>query len=205
MKSKSHFVITAGLLLIVSLASPKVIHSQCAYELLLHDGLKKGQTLSIRPFTVNELAPYHYHPEPLQAVQEALATKLQETLVRINRFKELSLINESQSPQTDLILEGTLSRLDEGSRKRRILWADEPSAAKMRVSGLIKRSASGETVLWFHCTDSELGGLLGQGGLFTEGGKTLIHRCAEKIAKKISNTILQADQKHISGKPIQKW
>lgn len=196
----------AGIVAVLSLLLSSNVRGQCReYELVIRDGLKAGQSLSIRAFSVNELAPYHYKPEPVEAVKEALTTELAKSLARLNRFGEVSLARASDPVSADLILEGTISRLDEGSRARRMLLPDDKSAANMRVSGVIKRASNGETVMWFHCTSAKLGGLIGQGGLFTEGGRTLIQRCVRKIAADISKTILRADQKPMRGKAVTKW
>ncbi len=199
-------ILMVGIHVALSLLMSSSLRGQCReYELVVRDGLKAGQSLSIRAFSVNELAPYHYKPEPVEAVKEAMTTELEKSLARLNQFGEVSVVRDNEPASTDLILEGTISRLDEGNRARRMILPDDKAAAKMRVSGVIKRASNGETVMWFHCTSAKLGGLIGQGGLFTEGGKTLIHRCVKKIAADISKTVANAEQKPMRGKPLKKW
>jgi hypothetical protein len=178
------------------------------YELLLPEGLKPGQSLSIRPFALNELAPYRYNQEPLQELQKVMAFALQKALHKSGRFSKVVVISENEVAGTSLVLEGTFSQINQGNRFGRVFGG---APATIRISGLFKQVEGSRTVLWVHCNDSRLGGLLGeetsQGIAFripNKSGKSLIHKSTDKIAKDIVAIIKKTDRKPASGKPFTK-
>jgi len=198
--------LTCALLLAASLT---LAGGQCQeYELLVKEGLKAGQSLSIRTFGFKK--PPHYDDEPIGQFTRAFAESLRTELLALGRFGRVETISAEDTPKTDLVLEGLFARLDEGSRWLRVItpsvpFVEEKAAAKMSVSGVIRASSSGANVAWFRCTSSTWGGLLGTGGIFARGGKTLIHSRARKISKQIAATIAKSDRKPAAGKPPARW
>jgi hypothetical protein len=120
------------------------------------------------------------------------------------------VISENEAPETALLLEGAFSQINQGNRFGRV-FALSPST--IRISGVLKQVEGGKTVLWMHCNDSRLGGLLGeeiydQGIIFripNKSGKKLIHESTEKISKEIVKIINKTARKPASGKPVTKW
>ena len=178
--------------------------TQCSdYELRVPDGLKAGHSLAIRSFTVKQ--PVRYDQEPLEQFQALFAKDLQAEIQKLGRFEDTRIISEVDAATTELVLEGIFTRIDQGNRAARVIVIGGPvsSAAVLAVSGLIKRTSDGEEVLRFSCSSETEGGLIGMGGAFSRGGKTLLHSRAEAVAQQIAKTIVKSDKKPSSAK-VQK-
>ena len=179
------------------------------YQLLFPDGLQPGRSLSIRPFALNELAPYRYNQESLQTLQNALADNLKNALQKLGRFSKVVVISENETPETALLLEGSFSQINQGNRLGRVFMA---SPATIRISSVLKQVEDDKTVLWVHCNDSRIGGLFGENSppgiiyhIPNQSGKDLMHKSAEKISKEIVKIIRKSEWKPASGKPVVKW
>jgi hypothetical protein len=138
-----------------------------------------------------------------------MATSLQKALQESGRFSKVVVISENEIPVTALLLEGVFSQINQGNRFGRV-FAQSP--ATIRISGVLKQVEGGKTVLWVHCNDSRLGGLLGeeipQGIAYripNKSGKKLIHESTDKISKDMVKIIKKTARKPASGKPVTKW
>jgi hypothetical protein len=171
---------------------------QCfEYELRVKDGLKKGQSLAIRTFAVRQ--PVRYDDEPLEEVQKFFAANLLDEIKKLKRFGNTTLISELDPPKADLVLEGTFTTIDEGSRALRVIGGGASAAATVGVVGVIKRSSTDEEILTFSCSSASLGGLIG----FARGGKPLIRSGLRAVAAQIAKTISRTDKRPSSAKPAK--
>ncbi|OFW03454.1 MAG: hypothetical protein A3I61_16810 [Acidobacteria bacterium RIFCSPLOWO2_02_FULL_68_18] len=189
-------------------AAPESAFSQCEeYELLIKDGLKAGQSIAVRTFGVGEsLSDQRTF---LEALQTTLAESVVDSLEGLRRFSAVAALLDSDTSHTDLVMEGVVTRADQGSKVRRAwLPASERAPAEVRVSGVIKRVSDGSSVLWFHCTTRKLG-VWQQTGVFTllfgESGNTLLRSGSEEVAKKVAKTIIKSDRMPVPGKPRTTW
>jgi hypothetical protein len=181
-----------------------VARGQCGqWQLLSAGALKPGQSLAVRPFDISR--PPHYKAEPAEEFKKVFAADLRAAVEKLHRFSSVIVVSDTETPTTDLVMEGSFTEIDQGNRALRILWATEKSAARLGVSSVIKRVSTGENVAWFRCASKTWGGLLGAGGLFSRGGKTLIHSRSRAIARDITESILKSDKKPAAAKPPKVW
>jgi len=178
-----------------AIAAPQV-WGQCSdWELRVPDGLKQGQSLSIRLFAAKQ--PVHYDAEPLGALQKHFAEKLATEIKKSQRFGSIQVISEIEAPRTDLVMEGLFVEIRVGGVAERMAGTQEKSsqgAAIIRISGLIKRVSSGEEIMSFDgCEEMSFFN-------FLRGAKGLAYSLTDNIAQDISKTItLSATSKQPHG------
>jgi hypothetical protein len=186
--------------------------SQCyQYELLVKGGLKKGQSLAIRPFAV--ATPALYDDESLKEMQKYFGDNIEKKITELARFSSITHISEFDPARADLVLEGTFTSINEGKKGARIIGTfsgnSNYGAATVAVAGVVKRTSSDEVILKLACGSSRHG-ILG-----TSGGESLIHSGLRDVSSQIAETISKTDKKPKSQtrqkkekkppKPVTRW
>ena len=120
------------------------------YVLRVAEGLKKGQSLSVRLFSYRQ--PVHYDDEPMPELQRYLAEELAGAVQKLQRFTSIAVIAELEPARTGLVLEAVLTEVDEGRLAPLFgpVQTDGNKPARIHVRGAIKRAASGEEILTRH-------------------------------------------------------
>ena len=81
-------------------------------EIFILSELKGGKTLSIQLFKVTSIPKYD--AEPIDNLRRYLAEKLASSLRGLNVFSNCVILGENEKAQTDLLLEGDITAVDEG-------------------------------------------------------------------------------------------
>jgi hypothetical protein len=154
------------------------------------DALRKGRSLSIRLFSIEDRV--NYQSEPIENLRIAMAEKLRDALRETDYFSSVAILPEDKEPQTELVLEGQFTNIDEGNRAARIL--NGQGHALMVVRGKLL-TVSAQKVFEFTCGRATAGGPLGQGGWFAGGGKKLIHSHVENFVQNLKKLMPLAGEK----------
>jgi hypothetical protein len=196
------WTIGVALLLLGLSARPALAgRTECKCSLMnvyQQDAYRKGRSLSIRLFSVTAIP--NYKAEPTEDLRVLLAEQLRKSLQESKYFSSVVILPEDKEPQTDFVLEGDFSRIDEGSRAGRILIGGKRNAAKLDTRGRLFARDSLQPVADFECHALSYGSFLGWGG-----AKSSTHDTAQKMADTMKKMFPWADKKVIElGKQANK-
>jgi hypothetical protein len=154
------------------------------------DEVRRGRSLSIRLFEIK--APPNYTGEPVENLRIALAEKMWDSLLESKYFSSVVILPEDKQPETDLVLEGEFTNIEEGNRAARILTGG--GMAETGISGKLMATNPSGKVFDFVCARATAGGVLGMGGYFAGSGKGLINSNIEKFAGSLKKVIQEVEK-----------
>jgi len=185
-------IIIAVLLLIVLNVLPALAQCKSKTAAVKQlDQLRQGRSLSIRLFSI--AGSTIYKAEPLENLRIALAERLREELQASKYFSSVVILPEDKQPQSDLVLEGEFTEIDEGNRAGRILSGT--GEARLGIRGKLVTTKTSETAFEFECFRATAGGPLGTGGWLAGSGKKLIHDLIEDLAESLKKVIPEFGKK----------
>jgi len=158
-RRSASFWIVVTVLLLVGLSTSSALAQCNVFMVERPDDVRSGRSLSIRLFAIK--APPNYKGEPVENLRIALAEKLRDTLQASKYFSSVIVLPEDKRPQTDLVLEGEFTNIDEGSRAGRMLIGS--GAAQMGVQGRLMATNPSGRVFEFLCYRASAG-FFGTGG-----------------------------------------
>lgn len=186
---RSSLLIAVTTLLMLVSAPPAL--GQCSvFTVDRPDELRSGRSLSIRLFEIK--APPNYTGEPVESLRIALAEKMRDSLLESKYFSSVVILPEDKQPQTDFIIEGEFTNVDEGSRAARVLWGT--GAAQTVIQGRLVATNPSGRVFEFFCARATAGGWLSRGGVTSRGGKTLVHSNVEKFTENLKKIIPEVEK-----------
>lgn len=152
------------------------------------DAYRKGRSLSIRLFSVTAIP--NYKAEPTEDMRILLAEELRKKLLESKYFSSVTILPEDKEPQTDFVLEGDFSRIDEGSTLGRWFIGGKGNAAKLNTRGRLLAGKSLQPIADFECLALSGGSVFG-----LARAKSSIHAIAKKMADSMKKMFPSADKK----------
>lgn len=156
------------------------------YELRVPDGLKAGQSISIRIFGLGQ--HMDYTGEPIGELQSYTAEQISTSLKSLQRFSSVEVIPELGPARTDLVMEGVVTELNQSARIG--TEGARRTVARARMRGSV-RNAVGEEVLVFGCGED---GPLGFGSV-----QSRVRSVVRKLAEDIAELIVESERRTAFG------
>jgi hypothetical protein len=137
-------------------------------------------------------APPNYTGEPVENLRAALAEDLRDALRESQYFSSVVILPEDKQPQSDFVLEGEFTTIEQGSSTARVLWGT--GAAVTGISGRLVAANPFGNVLEFHCAWASVGGPFPITRIFAGGGKRLTHGNIDKMAGSLKKALPDAEK-----------
>ena len=120
------------------------------------------------------------------SIGHVLAVLLQQELQK-KAGQLIVLLENDESNNADLIIQGGFTKIDEGDPDARVMVGQE--GVIIQLVGVIKDS-EGNVVASFNANKESAGGPLGMGGLLAGDSDVIIENLMEEIAEELSDFII---------------
>jgi hypothetical protein len=148
------------------------------------DAFSTSKSLLISDFST-EGATINYEGNA-DSLGHVLAVLLQQELQK--KAGQLTVtLEDDESDNADLIIEGGFTKIDEGDAAARVMVGQE--GVLIQLDGVIKNS-DGKVVANFNANKESAGGPLGMGGLLAGDSDVIIENLMEEIAEELSDFII---------------